>query len=54
MGLSEICERIKRPRKNLMDTDNSVVIARGRGGEVGEIEKGKGVNGDGKRLDFGW
>ena len=35
----------------LTDTDNSVVIARGKGGE-GRWAKG-GINGNGKRLCFG-
>ena len=35
-----------------MDTDKSVVIARGRG--WGKVEEGiRGINGDGRRLDLG-
>lgn len=40
-------------RKNLGDTDNSMVTTRGKG-EYREVEAGKGVNGDGRRLDLGW
>ena len=43
-----------RKKKNLIDTDNSMVITRGKG-EWGDIEGGKGaINGDGRRLDLGW
>ena len=43
----------KQTKKN-SDTDNSVVVTRGKG--VGEEAKGKGgsINGDRRRLDFGW
>lgn len=44
-------EKVKRLREG--DKDSSTVIARGKGG-VGEVGEGKrGINGGGKRLDFG-
>ena len=44
----------KRKReKNLMDMDNSVVIARGRQ-DRGEVEGIWGINDDGQRLNLGW
>ena len=42
----------KERERKLMDTDNSVVIARGRGVEGGG-EGCRGVNGDGGRHDLG-
>ena len=40
-------------KKTLIDTDNNMVIARGKG--VGEVEEDKvGINGGGRRLEFGW
>ena len=34
--------------------DNSIVIARGKGG-LEDVEKDiEGINGDGRRLDLGW
>ena len=37
-----------------MDTDNSMVITRGKG-RWGEVKEGKRkINGDGKRFDLGW
>ena len=49
-GLDENGEGI---RKKNTDTDNSVVITRGKG--VGEGEEGEGRrNGDHRRLDLGW
>ena len=43
-----------RKENKLIDTDHSMVINRGKG--VGEeVEEGKReINGDGRRLDFGW
>ena len=38
-------------KKKLTDTDNSMVITRGKG----EVEEGKGrISNDGRRLDLGW
>ena len=53
-GLGEKCEGIKGKR-NPIDTDNSMVITRGKVG-MGEEEEGiGGINNDKKRLelDFG-
>ena len=45
-------KEISKEKKRLIDTDNSMVIARGKG--VEEVEEGKGgINGDG-RPDLGW
>ena len=42
----------KNKQTNLMYTDNSKVVTRGEGGPV---EEGKGrINGDKRRLEFGW
>ena len=38
---------------HLRDTDNSTMIGRDKGSEGGRQGKG-GINGDGRRLDFGW
>ena len=43
--LGETSEGIKE-KKTLIDTDNSMVMSRGKGAE--------GINGDGRRLDLGW
>ena len=44
--------------QKLVDTDNSMVVTRGKWGGVwrGEVKKGKGnqLHGDGRRFDFGW
>ena len=46
-------DQVKK-QKNLIDTDNSMVITRGEG-EWGQVEEGKGsVDGDGRRLNFRW
>ena len=40
--------------ENLIDTENSMVISRGKG-QWGKVEEGKGgINGDERRLDFEW
>ena len=45
--------KVLSKEKNLIDTDNSMVITRGKGG-WGEVEEGKeGINGDEKRLGLG-
>ena len=36
-----------------MDTDTSMVISRGKAGR-GQVEEGKGIDGDGRRVDSGW
>ena len=46
-------DQVKK-QKNLIDTDNSMVITRGEG-EWGQVEEGKGeINGDRRRLDCEW
>ena len=45
---------IKEEKKTLTDTENSMVITRGKGGRE-EAEEGRGgINGGGRRLDLGW
>ena len=45
---------MKDLRKKIIDTDNSLVITRGKGGKE-EVEEGKaGINGNGRRFDLGW
>ena len=40
--------------KGLIDRDYNVAITRGRGGWR-EVDEGEGgINGDGRKLDFGW
>lgn len=42
-----------KPNQNLIDADSSMVITREMG--VGEVEEDKGsINGDRRRLEFGW
>ena len=58
MGLSDKGEghKQKNPKQKttLIDTNNSIVITRGKGG-VGKVEEDiEGINGDGNRLDLGW
>ena len=44
----------KQEKKNLTDTDNSMVVTRGkRGGRVVKGKRGE-IYGDEKRFDFGW
>ena len=41
--------------KQLIDTDNSMVVTTGGGGWVGDKESKRGqIYSDGRRLDFGW
>ena len=44
----------KKKKKPLIDTDNSVVITRGKGGWREVEESKEGINGDGRRLGLGW
>ena len=44
----------KESKERLWDTDKSTVTARGKEGWQ-QVEEGKRkINGDGRRLDFGW
>ena len=53
-GLGEKGEGIKQQQKNLIDTDNSAVITRGKSG-YWEVEEDKGgINGHGGKLVSGW
>ena len=55
-GLGERGEGIKqRKKERLRDTDNSMVIARGKGGGVGGGGRGdkEGINDDERRLSWG-
>lgn len=55
-GLGKKSEGIKQNNNNtkhLSDTDNSMMIPRGKA-SGGRWERVKGLYGDGKRLDFGW
>ena len=40
-------------KKVLIDTESPVVMTRGKGG-WGKLRGQGGINGDGRRLDFGW
>ena len=46
-------EGINPKTKTKIDMFNSMVTATGKKGSEG-VEKGKGINGSGHRLDFGW
>ena len=48
-------EQTRQNKQNPQDTDNSIVIARRKGG-WGKVAKGKEgqMCGGGRRLDFGW
>ena len=51
-GLGELGEKSDGIKEKLIDRDNSMVISRGK---VGEVEEGKGgINVVGRRLDLGW
>lgn len=51
MWFSENGERLSKKKKKKADTDNSMLIAGGKG----EVEEGKGgINAGGQGLDFGW
>ena len=53
-GLVRKGEGNKQKNKPI-DTDNSMVIARGKERSMGEVEEGKGgVNADGRRLGLDW
>ena len=44
----------KEKKKRLLETDNSMVVARGKEG-LGKVKVSKrGINADGRRLDLGW
>ena len=47
--LGESEQKRRKKEKKIMDRDNSVVIAWGRGGG----REYRGINGDGRRLDLG-
>ena len=44
---------LSKLKKNLIGTDNSMVITREKGGGGGRREY-RGINGDGRRRDLGW
>ena len=46
---------LSKNKNTLIDTDNSMLISRGKWGGGGGVVDGKAeINGDGRRLNLGW